>query len=145
LVSSLGAVYSKRTSDTLQYLLVCQVLYACAIALTKAAIVSSYLRFIQDKNFRLIMYATLFITGGLWICGIFVPIFQCRPVTGAWAFTARGSCINYVDYLYASSAVNVFTDIVLCTIPIPHLWRLRKLSVILNLRRNANRNVQICH
>jgi hypothetical protein len=75
------------------------------------------------------MVITLFITFGLWICGIFVPIFQCQPVNGAWAFTARGACINYVGYLYASSAINVFTDVLLCTLPIPHLWRLRKSSL----------------
>jgi hypothetical protein len=72
------------------------------------------------------MYITLFVTGGLWICGIFVPIFQCKPISGAWDFVAEGSCINYIDYLYASSAINVFTDIVLCALPIPHLWRLSK-------------------
>jgi hypothetical protein len=75
------------------------------------------------------MYITLFVTVGLWICGIFVPIFQCKPVSGAWSFTAQGHCINYIDYLYASSAVNVFTDIVLCVLPVPHLWRLSKLSL----------------
>jgi hypothetical protein len=101
------------------------VLYASAIALTKAAIISSYLRFIQDETFRLVMYGTLFVTFGLWICGIFVPIFQCAPVQSAWALTGRGKCINYVGYLYASSSVNILTDIVLCSLPIPHLWRLR--------------------
>ncbi|KAH7410047.1 hypothetical protein DE146DRAFT_604726 [Phaeosphaeria sp. MPI-PUGE-AT-0046c] len=105
-------------------LLVCQILYALAIALTKIAIISSYLRFIQNTSFRIVMYSTLFVTLGLLVCGIFVPIFQCNPVSGAWEFDAKGSCINYVDYLYASSAVNVFTDIVLCALPVPHLWRL---------------------
>ena len=112
--------------DSAQILLVCQILYALAIALTKIAIISSYLRFIQTKRFRIIMYGTLFVTLGLLVCGIFVSIFQCDPVSGAWDFVAKGSCINYVDYLYASSAVNVFTDIVLCVLPIPHLWKLSK-------------------
>lgn len=107
-------------------LLVCQILYALAIALTKIAIISSYLRFIQDRSFRIFMYSTLFVTVGLLVCGIFVTIFQCNPVSGAWEFDAKGSCINYVDYLYASAAVNVFTDIVLCVLPIPHLWKLSK-------------------
>jgi hypothetical protein len=106
---------------------VCQVLYAFAIALTKIAIISSYLRFIQDNTFRLIMYMTVFVTFGLLICGIFVSLFQCKPISGAWNFDANGSCINYIDYLYASSAINIFTDIVLCALPIPHLWKLREL------------------
>ncbi|KAF1915954.1 hypothetical protein BDU57DRAFT_211131 [Ampelomyces quisqualis] len=108
----------------LLFLLVCQILYASAIALTKVAIISSYLRFIQNHNFRIIMFATLFVTISLMICGIVVPIFQCRPMSGAWSLTAQGICIDYIGYVYASSAVNVLTDIVLCALPIPHLWRL---------------------
>ncbi|KAL7770734.1 hypothetical protein CFE70_000673 [Pyrenophora teres f. teres 0-1] len=58
--------------------------------------------------------------------GVFVTIFQCTPVRGAWDFTIQGRrCVNYVTYLYASSAVNVATDIVLCLLPLPHLWRLQ--------------------
>ncbi|KAH7081372.1 hypothetical protein BKA63DRAFT_599720 [Paraphoma chrysanthemicola] len=106
------------------YLFICQILYAFSIALTKIAIITSYLRFIQTRNFRILMYVTLGVTIGLWICGIFVTIFQCRPISGAWDYNVQNSCIPFIDYLYASSAVNVFTDIVLCVAPIPHLWRL---------------------
>lgn len=122
----LQRIISEGRPNSAQILLVCQVLYALAIALTKIAIISSYLRFIQTKSFRIVMNLTLFVTLGLLVCGIFVSIFQCNPVSSAWEFDARGTCINYVDYLYASSAVNVFTDIVLCVLPIPHLWKLSK-------------------
>lgn len=56
--------------------------------------------------------------------GVFVTIFQCRPLSGAWNFTINRKCIDYINYLYASSAVNVITDIVLCVLPLPHFWRL---------------------
>jgi hypothetical protein len=128
-------------TDPLQYLYVCQVLYAFAIALTKIAIISSYLRFIQDRAFRTAMYVISVIIAGLWVTGkaatasqsiayaysslgLFVTIFQCRPVSGAWNFTIDRKCIDYISYLYASSAVNVATDILLCVLPLPHLWRL---------------------
>ncbi|KAL5118448.1 hypothetical protein ACEQ8H_003624 [Pleosporales sp. CAS-2024a] len=109
----------------IKYLLVCQVLYACAIGCTKVAIISSYLRFINDSTFSIAMYLTLFITGGLWICGIFVTIFQCSPVSSIWENIGFGKCIDYISYLYASAAINVFTDIVLCVLPVPHLWSLK--------------------
>ncbi|KAF2245009.1 hypothetical protein BU26DRAFT_409406, partial [Trematosphaeria pertusa] len=109
----------------IQYLYICQVLYACAIASTKIAIIASYLRFIQDKSFRLAMYGTSVVIVGLWFTGVFVTIFQCRPVAAAWDFTIPGrKCIDYVDYLYASSAINVATDLILCVLPWPYLWRL---------------------
>jgi len=87
------------------------------------------------------MYAISVCIVGLWISGkaspslrhvtcaevlpgIFVTIFQCRPVQGAWDFTLEPVCVDYVTYLYASSAVNVATDLLLCALPIPHIWRL---------------------
>jgi hypothetical protein len=44
-------------------------LYACAIASTKIAIIASYLRFIQDRGFRLAMYGTAFVIVSLWFTG----------------------------------------------------------------------------
>jgi len=88
------------------------------------------------------MYILLFLICGLWVTGraypplrhvkpahsslgVCVTIFQCTPISGAWDFTVEDRrCIDYVTYLYASSAVNVATDIVLCVLPLPHLWKL---------------------
>jgi hypothetical protein len=87
------------------------------------------------------MYAISVIIVGLWITGkihnahrlftcaeeftgVFVTIFQCRPVQGAWNFTIEPVCVDYVTYLYASSAVNVATDVLLFVLPLPHLWKL---------------------
>lgn len=126
-------------------------LYCFAIALTKLAIISQYLRFIPDKSFRAALYAISVIILGLFITGkthnasrmftraeastgIFVTIFQCRPVRGAWNFTIEPVCVDYVSYLYASSAVNVATDLLLFVLPLSHLWKLnlpRKQRVIL--------------
>ncbi|KAF2011955.1 hypothetical protein BU24DRAFT_352711 [Aaosphaeria arxii CBS 175.79] len=109
----------------IQLLYVCQVLYACAIASTKIAIIASYLRFVQDRKFRISMHVTAGLIIGLWLTGIFVTIFQCRPVSGAWDFTEpRRRCIDFVNYLYVSSSISVVTDIILCAMPCPYLWKL---------------------
>ncbi|KAF2747111.1 hypothetical protein M011DRAFT_403147 [Sporormia fimetaria CBS 119925] len=109
----------------IQYLFVCQVLYACAIAFTKLSIIASYLRFFQEPVFRIAMHVTALLVLGIWVTGIFVTIFQCQPVAAAWDFTIRDSrCISFVDYLYASSAISVTLDVVLCVLPWPFLWRL---------------------
>jgi hypothetical protein len=71
------------------------------------------------------------------LIGIIVTIFQCRPVHAAWDFTASDrKCIDFIDYLYASSVISVTTDIMLCILPWPYLWKLRmpvKQKVILCL------------
>lgn len=56
-------------AQQMQYLYIAQVLYACAIAFTKIAIIASYLRFIQDGMFRLAMYGTGFVIISLWFTG----------------------------------------------------------------------------
>ncbi|KAI4914980.1 hypothetical protein J4E90_005017 [Alternaria incomplexa] len=112
------------------FLIICAAVFTVALAAVciagkqQIAIISSYLRFIHDKTFRIWMYAISVCIVGLWISGIFVTIFQCRPVQGAWNFTLEPVCVDYVTYLYASSAVNVATDLLLCALPIPHIWRL---------------------
>jgi hypothetical protein len=73
----------------------------------------------------------------LTFAGTLVAIFQCHPIEGAWDFTITSKkCISFVDYLYASSAITVATDITLCVLPWPYLWKLnmpRKQRVILCL------------
>ncbi|KAF2730897.1 hypothetical protein EJ04DRAFT_499707 [Polyplosphaeria fusca] len=92
----------------------------------QVSIIASYLRFIQDQRFRMCMYVTAVIIAGLWFTGVFVAIFQCTPVQAAWDFTIPNrKCINFIGYLYASSAVTVATDLVLCFLPLPYLWRLQ--------------------
>ncbi|KAF2711595.1 hypothetical protein K504DRAFT_224701 [Pleomassaria siparia CBS 279.74] len=111
--------------DCIQYLYTCQILYACAVAFTKIAIIASYLRFIQERRFRIALYATAVVVLGLWLTGVFVTIFQCHPVASAWDMTiSNRTCIDFVDYLYASSSVTILTDIVLCVLPWPYLWAL---------------------
>ncbi|KAF2661768.1 hypothetical protein K491DRAFT_385322 [Lophiostoma macrostomum CBS 122681] len=131
------ATVMQIVSSCIQYLYVCQVVYTCAIAFTKIAIISSYLRFIHDKVFRMAMY----ITGAVIVClrftSLFATVFQCTPVRAAWNFfLPKRHCINFVDYLYAFSAISVTTDIILCVLPWPYLWKLkmpRKQRIILCL------------
>ena len=70
--------------------------------------------------------ASIFLFNRLAIPGIFVTIFQCTPVRAAWNFfLTERRCINFVNYLYAFSAINVFTDILLVVLPWPYLWKLK--------------------
>ncbi|KAL1794317.1 hypothetical protein ACET3X_007738 [Alternaria dauci] len=108
----------------IRYLIICQILYSFAITLTKIAIISQYLRFIQERAFRTKMYVISIIIVGHFITAILVTVFQCRPVRGVWDFTVEPTCLDFVTYLYASSAVNVATDLLLLVLPLSHLWKL---------------------
>lgn len=99
---------------------------SCAVTFTKTSIVASYLRIFPYRGLRIVMYITTAVTIALFFASIFTTIFQCSPVAAAWNFTIIDrKCFRLVNYLYASTAVNIVTDIILCTAPLPYFWNLQ--------------------
>lgn len=109
-----------------QLMFVAQILYAFAIALTKLSILASYLRIFPDPRLRTLIIYTAGFTVAFCIVSVLVTIFQCSPVNAAWEFDIPGSsCYPYVDFLYASAAIHVLTDIIICVMPLPYFWNLQ--------------------
>jgi hypothetical protein len=71
------------------------------------------------------MYALSAAIVGVWICSILVTIFQCKPVQGAWDFTLPRNCLPIVKFYYFTTAFSIFTDFLLCTLPLPVFWSLK--------------------
>lgn len=54
-----------------------------------------------------------------WTVGcVFIGIFQCRPVRGAWDLSVHGSCIDLSIFFVVQRATNLITDVVLLALPI---------------------------
>lgn len=122
---SVSALLNFLLTEFLRTLFVCQVLYATAVTITKASIIASYLRVLPTPFFRRLMHVTATLIAAMWICSVFVTIFQCDPVKGAWDFTLqKKKCLSILNFFYFSSSVNILTDLVLCTSPLPLFWRL---------------------
>lgn len=100
-------------------------MYATALMLVKISIVTSYLRVFPTVTFRRIMFALSAAIVAVWICSILVTIFQCNPVRGAWDFTLTRTCLPIVKFFYFTTAFSIFTDFLLCTLPLPVFWRLK--------------------
>ena len=100
-------------------------MYATALMLVKISIVVSYLRVFPTKVFRWIMYALSACIVAVWICSILVTIFQCHPVRAAWDFTLTRDCLPIVTFYYFTTAFSIFTDFLLCTLPLPVFLRLK--------------------
>ena len=103
------------------------VFYALAISFTKLSIISSYLHIFSPRGtIRYLLYGIGVVTIGLLTASVPATVFQCRPIAAAWDFSLpQGGCYHFVNFLYASTAVNITTDLLLCTVPIPLLWELR--------------------
>lgn len=113
-------------SNPSQILIVCQVLYATAVTLTKISIIASYIRVFPTRTFHRFMYITAGVIVGFWVCSVLVTVFQCSPVRAAWDFTLKNKkCIPILHFFYAAQSVNIATDLILCIAPLPLCWKLR--------------------
>lgn len=86
-----------------------------------------YFRIFPGRTMRLIIYATSTFTVLFCVASVCVTIFQCSPVHASWDFDLPGAKCSfpYINFLYVSAAVNVATDIIVCTMPLPYFWRLQ--------------------
>ncbi|CAK7270764.1 hypothetical protein SEPCBS119000_004253 [Sporothrix epigloea] len=111
----------------IQLMFVANIFYAAAIAFTKLSILASYLQIFAPRGLlKFMLYATGCVTIGLGVASVPATIFECIPVVGAWTLMGNEArCYTFVDFLYASTAINVTTDLILCIAPIPLFWRLQ--------------------
>lgn len=115
----------KYTAIVTKCLYACYLSYALAIAFVKFSIIATYFRLFPDGLLRRTITGVGVVCVGLLICNIFTVIFTCVPVRAAWTYNIEGKCINVVDFFYASSSINIATDLALCFLPIPTLWKLQ--------------------
>lgn len=103
-----------------------QMLYYFAISFAKFSIISSYFRIFPYKRLHQICWGVLGVTAAFLVAAVTATIFVCHPIQAAWDPTLRTpmSCFHFVDLLYASSVLNVLTDVVLCTLPLPYFLKL---------------------
>jgi hypothetical protein len=115
------------------------IFYACAITFTKLSIIVSYIRIFPFNTLHIVMYITAGVTVALFIAAIPATVFQCKPVSAAWDLTmdnTTAKCYDLTKFLYASTAVNVTTDLVLCIAPLPYFWNLqlpRKQKIVISV------------
>ncbi|KAB5539469.1 hypothetical protein GE09DRAFT_1138949 [Coniochaeta sp. 2T2.1] len=120
-----------QIKSCVQLMFMANIFYATAITFTKLSIIASYLRIFPYQTLRYLMYVTAAVTLGLFIASVPATIFQCSPISAAWDFDlTQGEdnppkCYTFVNFLYATTGVNVVSDLVLCCAPLPYFWRLQ--------------------
>ncbi|KAK6347412.1 hypothetical protein TWF718_005253 [Orbilia javanica] len=119
-----------RSEQFIKELIVCNILHSFALSFAKTSIIILYNRiFDAHPWFRRTMWCILSVCWTMFLLTIFISVFQCNPIDGAWSFRvmylAKSTCIDMQAYLYASTAVNIFTDGVVVALPIVPITRLR--------------------
>lgn len=103
-----------------------QLIYSFAISSAKISIISSYFRIFPYKRLHQILWVILAVTIAFLVASVVATVFICQPIEAAWDPSVRRpmSCYRFIDVLYANAIVNVATDIILCTAPLPYFLRL---------------------
>ncbi|KAI9369117.1 major facilitator superfamily domain-containing protein [Aspergillus egyptiacus] len=104
------------------------VLYNPALMAVKSSVLVFYLTLTQgEKVFRYANYATLLVVNVAGLALTFANIFQCRPVTVAFAASlpANAHCTDILTLYLSSSPVNIITDLAILVLPNPILTRMR--------------------
>lgn len=114
-------------SHIIQFVWAGSILYSFAIAFAKLSIISLYFRIFPYRRLHQLMYAMLAITLALLAASVIATVFICLPIQAAWdpSIRPQAKCYQFPTFLYASTIINMVTDVVLCTAPLPYFLRLR--------------------
>ncbi|KAI9852612.1 MAG: hypothetical protein M1838_000060 [Thelocarpon superellum] len=102
-----------------------QVLYCFTYSLIKISILLLYHRLFVLPWFRLCTKICL----GFVICfivgGTAASIFTCNPIDGFWKMYVPATCIDALAVYYATSSINLVTDLIILVLPMPVIWSLK--------------------
>ncbi|KAJ5176349.1 Major facilitator superfamily domain general substrate transporter [Penicillium canariense] len=104
------------------------VLYNPALMAVKTSILVFYLTLTRNqKVFRWANYVTLVVVNAAGFALTMVNVFQCRPVSAAFAVPVPpgAHCTDIVTLYLSSSPVNIITDLAILFLPIPILTQMR--------------------
>ncbi|KAM0796882.1 hypothetical protein BDR22DRAFT_892817 [Usnea florida] len=104
--------------------LAAECLYNATIPAIKVAILCLYNRIFPQRQFRYtLVYVGLFVIAYS-VAQFFGDIFQCVPLEALWDPTVHKKCINIAAVIISGGVINIVTDFILLTLPMPLLWNL---------------------
>ncbi|KAJ4990703.1 integral membrane protein [Stagonosporopsis vannaccii] len=105
---------SYKINSTFNLLKICAILYCPFLAAAKFSLLFLYLRLSRLRWFRMSVFASMFLVVGSNIALTIPLIFTCTPIS-----QIDGSCLDPAPIHIASSALDVATNTILLTLPIP--------------------------
>ncbi|KAI4122416.1 MAG: hypothetical protein LQ338_005839 [Usnochroma carphineum] len=102
-----------------------QIIFACAISVTRLSLLMFYHRLFPVKRFTIVAVITGCIMIGWWISFMFAIVFSCYPVASYWNKAIVGQCINEHTLSWGITGSELGANIIMLVLPIPWLWDLR--------------------
>lgn len=102
--------------------------YNATLGFIKTSALSLYLRLSPNKKFRRVTLIMMAIVTAQATANVLTCIFQCLPVSYVWEQVTPGShgkCVQINEFYLANAALNILTDFMTYTLPMPMLWELQ--------------------
>ncbi|KAI8949571.1 hypothetical protein F4801DRAFT_552569 [Xylaria longipes] len=104
------------------------ILNLLGLGLLKISLSFSLLRLCSGRAFKCVLWGTIaFVT--IYTIFAFLTLFlYCKPLSGFWDLAAGAKCYSltlFIRFALANTALSIFTDILLASLPIPVIWQLQ--------------------
>lgn len=103
-----------------------ELIYAIALGLTKISLTFLYLRILEDRRLRIVLWATQALNVLViisYICGMFT---SCTTLAAYWTFSYvidGSSCPDLWNYGGYYTGFNIFLDVWLIILPAQYVWK----------------------
>lgn len=116
---------SNGLSIPLQTLIAVQLCWAFSLMFVKFSLLFFYKRIFSIKSFRVSAYVVMGIVSCWAVSVVLETFFLCRPFNYNWEPMVKHTCGNRVASYIASGGLNLITDLMVLSLPIPMVWALQ--------------------
>lgn len=102
--------------------------YNATLGFIKTSALSLYLRLTPSEGFRRVTFVMMAVVASQAAANVLTCIFQCLPVSYVWNQVVQGShgkCVKINEFYLTNAALNILTDFMTYTLPMPMLWQLQ--------------------
>lgn len=121
--------------SALKWFFIAQTPYKVTTSLNKISLILLYMRIFVSKSFKISAWIAMAVVVSYSIGSIFATIFQCIPVAGSYNRSVKASCIDSDAFWVAYASLNVATDVLVLSLPIPP---------IIGLHLRAREKIMLC-
>ncbi|CZR68051.1 related to integral membrane protein [Phialocephala subalpina] len=99
--------------------------YGLATSFIKTSFLFQYRRIFPSPFMRIATLAALVFVAMFALVQLFTAIFTCVPIAAMWDSSVKATCIDRLAVWYTNASVNIVTDMVVFTLPLPVLGSLK--------------------
>jgi hypothetical protein len=111
----------QQLHTALRWFFIAQSPYKVVVCLNKVSVILFFLRLFTGRRFRVACWICMAVVVAWSIGTIAATILQCVPIAGSWDKSIHAVCINSDAFWLAYAILNVLTDALVLTLPLPQI------------------------